>query len=161
MRHYEIGKLELKNDKWLLSFFNNKLTKTFSDFNKAYSFANTELKNFIDFANEGAVYRIINNGKIIFHQNDIEEEGYEEYETTYDEYFYTHFFYANDEDLKLIGKVNGSVTRNIKQEKWYQEEVQKSNLIRKFPKQKIDQKTEEIILEMSSKVKKYINNYLN
>lgn len=156
MRHYEIGKLELSNSKWYLSFFKNKLKKTFSNYEDAYYFANKELKKFVDYANEGATYRIIQNGKIIFHQNDIEKNGYEEYNVTYDEYFYTHFFYASQEDKALIGKVNGEVTRNAQQENWYQEEVEKSNLIKKYSKDQIEKKAQEIILEMTDKLNEYI-----
>ena len=156
MRHYEIGTLELKDNKWYLSFFNQKLIKIFLNFHKASNFANIELKKFIDFAGEGAVYRIIENGKIIFHQNDIEEDGYEEYQVTFDEYFYTHFFYATDDDKKMLGKVNGHVIRTHQQEKWYQEEVENSNHIRKFSQEKINKITQKITNEMSNQVNEYI-----
>ena len=156
MRHYEIGKIEYYDNFWTVRFYDDKLFKKCINFEEALEKANEELKSFVDFANEGAAFRVESDEGIYFHLLDIEEEGYEEYDLTMIEFFETHFFYMNEEDKKQLKKSKSSVVRNEEQQKWFDEELEKIKFVKTMPEKAIAKRTKELNDEMSNFVKEYI-----
>lgn len=156
MRHYEIGSVDNKDNLWSVRFYKGKYIKRCATFEEAIEKAKEELKRFVDFANEGASFRVATDDGTYYHLLDVEEEGYEEFDLTIQEYFQTHFFYKKDSDDNELRFSKVEIKRSAEQQAWHEAEVVKATNIRTMPQKVLDAKAKELIDEMEAFIASYV-----